>query len=59
VPSDRIGLVAPQIVGLRPSGVPSRSGEQDNAPSATDPGQSLRFAEISYEALSRLRSSRR
>ena len=32
--------------------------EQDNAPSATDPGQSLRFAEISYEALSRLRSRR-
>jgi sugar phosphate isomerase/epimerase len=33
--------------------------EQDNAPSATDPGQSLRFAEISYRALSRLLSRRR
>jgi sugar phosphate isomerase/epimerase len=33
--------------------------EQDNAPSDTDPGQSLRFAEISYKAMSRLRSSRR
>ena len=32
--------------------------EQDNAPSAEDPGQSLRFAEISYRAMSRLRRRR-